>query len=190
MILIIDNHDSFTYNLYQDFCKIKFNVIVKKNNEITIKEIYKIAPSHIVISPGPGSPNKSGISIKTITEFSGKIPILGVCLGHQAIACAFNGKIKKSNKIMHGKTSKIYHKNKGIFRQIKNPFIATRYHSLVIDYYAFPRNELEITAWTQNKEIMGIKHKKFLTEGIQFHPESFLTKEGIKILKNFLKNKY
>lgn len=185
MLLIIDNYDSFTYNLYQNFFKLGINVLVKKNNKINISEIKKISPSYLVISPGPGSPDKSGISIKAILKFYKKIPILGVCLGHQAIAQAFGGNIIKAKKIMHGKESNIYHNNDGIFNKIKNPFKAIRYNSLLIDEKNLPY-EIKITAWTKKNEIMGIRHKKYPTEGVQFHPESILTKEGNKILENFL----
>lgn len=188
MLLIIDNYDSFTYNLYQIFFKLGINVVVKKNNKINILEIKKMSPTHLVISPGPGNPDKSGISIKTILEFYKKIPILGVCLGHQAIAQAFGGKITQAKKIIHGKKSTIYHKKKNIFEKIKNPFKAIRYNSLLINKKTLPKN-IKITAWTKEKEIMGIKHKKYPTVGVQFHPESILTKEGNKILKNFLKLK-
>lgn len=185
MLLIIDNNDSFTYNLYQYFRQLGSKVIVK-NNRIKISEINSLSPKYLVISPGPGSPEKAGISIKAILKFMGKIPILGVCLGHQAIAKAFGGVIIKSKIIMHGKISKIYHKKKGIFFNLKSPFKATRYHSLLVNNKKLP-NIFEITAWTSNNEIMGIKHKKLPIEGIQFHPESILTEYGFKMLKNFLK---
>lgn len=185
MLLLIDNYDSFTYNLYQSFLKLGIDVTVKKNDKVKISEIKKISPSHLVISPGPGTPDESGISIKSILKFYRTIPILGVCLGHQAIAQAFGGNIIRAKTIMHGKKSIIYHKKKGIFKNIKNPFLAIRYNSLLINKKTLPK-KIKITAWTKEKEIMGIKHKNFPTEGVQFHPESILTKEGEKILKNFL----
>jgi len=185
MLLMIDNYDSFTYNLVQYLAEIGQEVKVVRNDKISIKEINKLNPQYIVISPGPCTPNEAGISLELIEAFKGKIPILGVCLGHQSIGQAFGGKIVHAQTIMHGKTSKISHNNKGVFRGIKNPFIATRYHSLVIEKQTLP-NCFDITAWTDDNEIMGIKHKELAIEGVQFHPESILSEHGHDLLKNFL----
>lgn len=186
LILVIDNYDSFTYNLVQYLEELKAKTVVYRNDKITIELAEKISPDKILISPGPCTPKEAGISIDIIKHFAGKIPILGVCLGHQAIAEAFNGKVVKADKLMHGKTSKIYHDNKTIFKDLKNPFDATRYHSLIVEKKSLP-NCFEISAWTKDNEIMGIRHKKFKIEGVQFHPESILTYEGKKLLENFLK---
>lgn len=185
MLLMIDNYDSFTYNLVQYLAEIGQEVEVVRNDKISIEEINKLNPRYIVISPGPCTPNEAGISLELIEAFKGKIPILGVCLGHQSIGQAFGGKIIHAQTIMHGKTSKISHNNKGVFRGIKNPFIATRYHSLVIEKQTLP-NCFDITAWTDDNEIMGIKHKELAIEGVQFHPESILSEHGHDLLKNFL----
>lgn len=185
MLLMIDNYDSFTYNLVQYLAEIGQEVKVVRNDKISIEEINKLNPQYIVISPGPCTPNEAGISLELIESFKGKIPILGVCLGHQSIGQAFGGKIVHAQTIMHGKTSKISHNNKGVFRGIKNPFIATRYHSLVIEKQTLP-NCFDITAWTDDNEIMGIKHKELAIEGVQFHPESILSEHGHDLLKNFL----
>ena len=185
MLLMIDNYDSFTYNLVQYLAEIGQEVKVFRNDKISVEEINKLNPQYIVISPGPCTPNEAGISLELIEAFKGKIPILGVCLGHQSIGQAFGGKIIHAQTIMHGKTSKISHNNKGVFRGIKNPFIATRYHSLVIDRESLP-NCFDITAWTNDDEIMGIKHKELAIEGVQFHPESILSEHGHDLLKNFL----
>jgi anthranilate synthase/aminodeoxychorismate synthase-like glutamine amidotransferase len=185
MILIIDNYDSFTYNLYQYIGEISPNLIVYRNDQISIEEIEKLNPERIIISPGPCTPREAGISIDVIKHFAGKIPILGVCLGHQAIGSAFGGRIIRSPEIMHGKTSLIYHDGKTIFKGLANPFEATRYHSLIIEKESLP-DCLTVTAWTSNGIIMGIRHKKFTIEGVQFHPESILTKVGKDLLKNFL----
>ena len=185
MLLMIDNYDSFTYNLVQYLAEIGQEVEVVRNDKISIEEINKLNPRYIVISPGPCTPNEAGISLELIEAFKGKIPILGVCLGHQSIGQAFGGKIIHAQTIMHGKTSKIYHNNKGVFRGIKNPFIATRYHSLVVEKQTLP-NCFDITAWTDDNEIMGIKHKELAIEGVQFHPESILSEYGHDLLKNFL----
>ena len=185
MILIIDNYDSFTYNLVQYLGELGADLKIYRNDKITIEQIKKMRPEKIVISPGPGRPEDAGISVALIKEFSGKIPILGVCLGHQAIGYAYGGKIIQAKELMHGKTSQIHHNHEGIFQSIDDPFEATRYHSLVID----PKNVpdcLQITAWTNDKEIMGVQHKDHALYGVQFHPESILTKAGMKILKNFL----
>ena len=185
MLLMIDNYDSFTYNLVQYLAEIGQEVEVVRNDKISIKEIKKLNPQYIVISPGPCTPNEAGISLDLIESFKGKIPILGVCLGHQSIGQAFGGKIIHAQTIMHGKTSKISHNDLGVFSGIKNPFTATRYHSLVIDRKSLP-DCFDITAWTDDNEIMGIKHKELAIEGVQFHPESILSEYGHDLLKNFL----
>lgn len=185
MILLIDNYDSFVYNLYQYIGEFGAKVVVYRNDKISIQKIKKISPEKIIISPGPGRPENAGISCKIIEEFADKIPILGVCLGHQCIGYVFGGKIIKAKNLMHGKTSLIYHTGKNIFKNLKNPFIATRYHSLVIDEKSLP-SVLEIHAKSDDGEIMGIKHRKFKVYGVQFHPESILTEEGKKLLENFL----
>ena len=192
MLLMIDNYDSFTYNLVQYFGELEQDVKVFRNDKITIDHIKDLSPSHIVISPGPCTPNEAGISIDVINNFKKEIPILGVCLGHQSIGQAFGGKIVHAKNIMHGKTSSIYHTGTDVFKDFENPFTATRYHSLVIEKDTLP-NCFEITAWTKNKdgevsEIMGIKHKDFLISGVQFHPESILTAYGHELLGNFLSN--
>lgn len=188
MILMIDNYDSFTYNLVQYLGELGQEVKVFRNDALTIKDIKKLNPDKIVISPGPGRPEDAGITCDVIREFAGKIPILGVCLGHQAIGYVFGGKIVGAKKLMHGKTSKIYHNKKDIFKNIPNPFLATRYHSLLVDKKTLPAC-LEITASTKEHEIMGLKHKEFSLRGVQFHPESILTKSGKQILDNFIKIK-
>ena len=185
MILVIDNYDSFTYNLVQYLGELGSKLIVFRNDEITMGKIKKLKPKKIIISPGPGTPKDAGISKLLIKTFSGKIPILGVCLGHQCIAEVFGGKVVGAKRIMHGKTSLVYHNKKDIFKGIKSPFEATRYHSLLVERKSFPK-VLEVTAKTKQKEIMALKHKKHKTRGVQFHPESILTKEGKKLLKNFL----
>ncbi|MCX7793511.1 MAG: aminodeoxychorismate/anthranilate synthase component II [Thermodesulfovibrionales bacterium] len=188
MLLMIDNYDSFTYNLVQYFGELGEDVIVFRNDRITLPEIEKINPDRIVISPGPCSPKEAGISVDVIKRFKGKIPILGVCLGHQAIGAAFGGRIVRAKNLMHGKTSMIFHDGRTIFEGIPSPFEATRYHSLVIERESLPE-ELIISAWTEDGEIMGVRHRKFVIEGVQFHPESILTRYGHEILKNFLKLK-
>ena len=190
MLLMIDNYDSFTYNLVQYFGELQADVQVYRNDKITIAEIEKLKPNQLVISPGPCTPNEAGVSLEAIKHFAGKIPILGVCLGHQSIGQAFGGKIVHANAIMHGKTSMIHHKGEGVFKGIESPFEATRYHSLVIEKQSMPEC-LEITAWTENDkgkldEIMGVRHKELEVEGVQFHPESILTQHGHAMLKNFL----
>ena len=186
MILMIDNFDSFTYNLVQYFEVLGEEVLVYRNNALSIEEIEKLSPDYIVISPGPCTPREAGISVEVIKVFCGKIPILGVCLGHQSIAYAFGGKIVSARRLMHGKTSQIFHDGKTIFKGLPNPFEATRYHSLAVDEKSLP-GEFEVSARAEDGEIMGIRHRKFVLEGVQFHPESILTKEGMKLLKNFLK---
>ena|SRR3990172_1449631 len=193
MLLMIDNYDSFTYNLVQYLGELGADVQVFRNDQITISDIEQMAPSHIVISPGPCTPNEAGISVAAIRQFAAKIPILGVCLGHQSIGQAFGGKIVHAGKIMHGKTSMIHHKNLGVFSGLADPFEATRYHSLIIEKDTVP-DCLEITAWTNNDrgesdEIMGVRHRELPVEGVQFHPESILTQYGHALLKNFLQYK-
>ena len=190
MILMIDNYDSFTYNIVQYLGELGANVKVVRNDMISIDDITKMNPEKIVISPGPCTPNEAGISIETINKFSGEIPILGICLGHQSIGQAFGGKIIQAKEIMHGKTSKIIHQNDNIFSEINNPFVATRYHSLVIEKKSIP-DCLEIIAWTKDEEdeideIMAVKHKEKKVYGVQFHPESIASEFGHKLLDNFL----
>ena len=190
MLLMLDNYDSFTYNLVQYFGELGADVHVHRNDKITLEEIEALNPDKIVISPGPCTPNEAGISLDVIKHFSGKKPILGVCLGHQSIGQAFGGDIVHAGEIMHGKTSLIYHNNSSVFKGLSNPFKATRYHSLVIDKKSIP-DCFEITAWTQTAngeldEIMGIQHKTLPIEGVQFHPESIMTEHGHDLLKNFL----
>ena len=186
MILMLDNYDSFTYNLVQYFGELNAEMKVFRNDALTVSQLEHMKPEKIVISPGPGRPEDAGISVEIIQKLAGKIPILGVCLGHQAIGYAYGGKIIHARTLMHGKTSKITHDNREIFKGIENPFEATRYHSLVIDPSTLP-GELEVTATTlDDKEIMGVRHKTFPLWGVQFHPESILTKEGMNILRNFL----
>ncbi|MDD2689169.1 MAG: aminodeoxychorismate/anthranilate synthase component II [Candidatus Omnitrophica bacterium] len=186
MILMIDNYDSFTYNLVQYLGEMGKKIAVFRNDKISIAGIKRLRPERIVISPGPGRPEDAGISCRTIREFADKIPILGVCLGHQCIGYVYGGKIVNAKKLMHGKTSRIYHYKEGIFKNIPNPFEATRYHSLIVQRKTLPK-VLRITAWTKEGEIMGLKHKKYPLWGVQFHPESVLTKSGKAILSNFLK---
>ncbi len=186
MILVIDNYDSFTYNLVQYLGELGETLKVYRNDKISLAQIKKMAPDRIVISPGPGRPENAGISCRVIKEFLGKVPILGVCLGHQCLGYVCGGKIIRAARLMHGKTSMIHHNRKGIFKGIKNPFEATRYHSLIVSNRNLPA-QLEIIAWTKQKEIMGLKHKHFPAWGLQFHPESILTKLGKDILGNFVK---
>lgn len=192
MILMIDNYDSFTYNVVQYLGELKADVKVVRNDEITVDEIADLAPEKIVISPGPCTPNEAGISVATIERFAGEVPILGICLGHQSIGQAFGGKVVRARAVMHGKTSPIYHNNSGVFRGLPNPFEATRYHSLVVERESLP-DCLEVTAWTQTEdgeidEIMGFRHRELAVEGVQFHPESILTENGHDMLDNFLKS--
>ncbi|MBI5025285.1 MAG: aminodeoxychorismate/anthranilate synthase component II [Nitrospirae bacterium] len=186
MLLVIDNYDSFTYNLVQYLGELGEDIRVFRNDKITIAEIEDVRPENIVISPGPYTPNEAGISIEVIRHFAGKIPILGVCLGHQAIGAAFGGDIINAPRLMHGKTSMIHHDGRTIFNNLPNPFEATRYHSLVIKKETLP-DCLDITAWTEEGEIMGVRHKEHIIEGVQFHPESILTRVGKDLLRNFLK---
>lgn len=185
MLLMIDNYDSFTYNLVQYFAELSEEVEVFRNDEITLERIKQLHPERIVISPGPCTPNEAGISLSLIREIGGQVPMLGVCLGHQTIGQAFGGRIIHAEQIMHGKTSPIFHSDRGVFRGLPNPFIATRYHSLVIERESLP-GCLEITAWTKDGEIMGVRHKSLPIEGVQFHPESILSEQGHQLLKNFL----
>src|SRR5687768_17120012 len=186
MLLMIDNYDSFTYNLVQYLGELGQNVQVYRNDEIDLNKIAALKPEKIVISPGPCTPNEAGISLALIKEFAGKIPLLGVCLGHQSIGQAFGGHIIKAKTLMHGKTSLIHHTNSGVFKDLPNPYTATRYHSLVIERETIP-DCLEITAWTEDGEIMGVRHKTLEIEVVQFHPESILTEHGHDLLNNFLK---
>jgi anthranilate synthase component 2 len=186
MLLMIDNYDSFTYNLVQYLGELGQNVEVYRNDEIDLVKAAELKPRYIVISPGPCTPNEAGISVPLINEFSGKIPILGICLGHQSIGQAFGGNIIHAKQLMHGKTSLIHHNNVGVFKNLPNPYTATRYHSLVIERETIP-DCLEITAWTEDGEIMGVRHKTLAVEGVQFHPESILTEHGHELLDNFLK---
>jgi anthranilate synthase/aminodeoxychorismate synthase-like glutamine amidotransferase len=185
MILLIDNYDSFTYNLYQYLCELGAEVEVARNDKITIEEIDQMAPEKIVISPGPGTPRDAGVSIATVKHFAGKIPILGVCLGEQAIGEAFGGVVEGADEIVHGKTSMIHHDGKGVFAGLPNPFEAIRYHSLAIRPDSVPE-ELEVSATSDSGVIMGVRHRRYAVEGVQFHPESILTAEGKHLLKNFL----
>ncbi len=192
MLLMIDNYDSFTYNLVQYFGELGVDVRVFRNDEIGVADIEALAPEQIVISPGPCTPKQAGISVETITTFAGRVPILGVCLGHQSIGEAFGGHIVHARQVMHGKTSAVYHADTGVFSGLDNPYRATRYHSLVIDRESLPEC-LEITAWTRDQqdgmdEIMGIRHRQLAVQGVQFHPESILTEHGHALLKNFLDN--
>lgn len=190
MLLMIDNYDSFTYNVVQYFGELGVDVQVFRNDSISIDEIEKLAPQQLVISPGPCTPNEAGISMGAISHFAGKIPILGICLGHQSIGQVFGGSIIRAGTVMHGKLSSIHHDRKGVFQNLQAPFSATRYHSLVIKKDSVP-DCLEVTAWTvdeegNQEEIMGVRHKEFAVEGVQFHPESILSEHGHKLLKNFL----
>lgn len=190
MLLMIDNYDSFTYNLVQYFGELGQEVLVHRNDQISLEQITTLAPDYLVISPGPCTPNEAGVSIEAIKHFAGKLPILGVCLGHQAIGQAFGGKIIRAKQAMHGKTSPVYHHDLGVFKNLPNPVETTRYHSLVIEQASLP-DCLEVTAWTQNDadefdEIMGVRHRTLPIEGVQFHPESILTEKGHQMLQNFL----
>lgn len=189
-LVMIDNYDSFTYNLVQYFGELGADVTVVRNDQVSVADIEALAPDKIVVSPGPCTPKEAGISVEAILAFAGKIPLLGVCLGHQSIGYAFGGNIIHAKSIMHGKTSLVYHQNTSVFKGLNNPFTATRYHSLVIEQSTLP-DCLEVTAWTQNEageidEIMGVRHKTLAIEGVQFHPESILTEHGHDMLRNFL----
>ena len=186
MLLMIDNYDSFTYNLVQYLGELGEEVKTFRNDAISIDDIYALAPDRIMVSPGPCTPNEAGISLQVIDEFAGKLPLMGVCLGHQTIGQAFGGNIAHAKSIMHGKTSMVTHTDKGVFQGLPSPFQVTRYHSLVIEKDSLP-DCLEVTAWTDDGEIMGVRHKELLVEGVQFHPESILTEHGHALLENFLK---
>ncbi|MBD3642104.1 MAG: aminodeoxychorismate/anthranilate synthase component II [Marinobacter sp.] len=191
MLLMIDNYDSFTYNVVQYLAELGADVQVYRNDEITIEQIEALKPERLVISPGPCTPNEAGISMEAIRHFAGKLPILGICLGHQAIGQVYGADIIRAGRVMHGKVSPVYHKDIGVFRGLSNPLQATRYHSLVIDQNTLP-DCLEVTAWTRNddgsiEEIMGVRHKTLPIEGVQFHPESIMTEQGHELLRNFLR---
>lgn len=191
MLLMIDNYDSFTYNIVQYLGELKADVKVVRNDEVSIDDVRAMKPERIVVSPGPCTPNEAGISMEVIKTFAGELPILGICLGHQSLGQVFGGKVVRARQVMHGKTSPIYHADKGVFSGLKNPLVATRYHSLVVEKDSLP-DCLEITAWTQTEagevdEIMGLRHKTLDVEGVQFHPESILSEEGHAMLANFLK---
>ncbi len=185
MIVVIDNYDSFTYNLVQYLGEIGHEIVVRRNDEIDLDGIEALQPDHILISPGPCTPNEAGISLAILNHFKGRIPIFGVCLGHQAIGQAFGGDVVRAERLMHGKTSRIFHDGKTIFAGLPNPFTATRYHSLLVKRETLPE-ELEISAETEEGEIMGLRHKQYAIEGVQFHPESIITEHGMDILRNFL----
>ena len=190
MLLLIDNYDSFTWNLYQYFCEAGADVLVKRNDELTLEQISALRPERLVISPGPCTPNEAGISLAAIREFAGKIPVLGVCLGHQAIAQAFGARVVRAREVMHGKTSLVKHNNSGVFTDLNNPLRVTRYHSLIVEAASLP-DDFDVTAWTlrdgQPDEIMGLRHRYLPLEGVQFHPESILSEQGHRLLENFLK---
>jgi para-aminobenzoate synthetase component 2 len=191
MLLLIDNYDSFTYNLYQYFCELGAEVLVKRNDELQLADIERLAPQRLVISPGPCTPNEAGISLAAIQHFTGKLPILGVCLGHQALGQAFGAKVVRAREVMHGKTSAIRHLDSGVFRGLNNPLTVTRYHSLVLEAATLP-DCFEVTAWSERDvvrdDIMGIRHRQLALEGVQFHPESILSEQGHQLLDNFLKS--
>ena len=186
MIFLLDNYDSFTYNLAQYLGELGEKVVVRRNDQVTLAEIERLRPERIVISPGPGTPDAAGITLELIGRFAGRVPLLGVCLGHQAIGQAFGGKVVAAPTLMHGKTSVIQHDKRGVFRGLPQRFAATRYHSLVVSPQKFPKKELEISARTPEGVIMGLRHRRHRIEGVQFHPESILTGEGKRLLKNFL----
>jgi anthranilate synthase/aminodeoxychorismate synthase-like glutamine amidotransferase len=185
MLLLIDNYDSFTYNLFQYLSELGQEVKVVRNNEVTVAEIERMKPERIVVSPGPSTPQNAGISNEVIRHFGGKVPVLGVCLGHQCIGHTYGGIVTQAKRIMHGKSSLIYHSNRGVFAGLPSPFSAIRYHSLAIQREHFP-DCLEVTAWTDDGEIMGVRHRQYAVEGVQFHPESFMTEHGKEILRNFV----
>ena len=187
MLLVIDNYDSFTYNLVQYFGELGADMLVKRNDEITLDEIAALKPERVCISPGPCTPNEAGISCDVIRKFGPSTPLLGVCLGHQSIGQVFGGEVVRAGRLMHGKTSPILHNHQGVFAGLPSPFEATRYHSLLVKRDTFPA-ALEITAWTAEDEIMGLRHREYPIQGVQFHPESILTLEGKKLLKNFLES--
>ncbi len=190
MILLIDNYDSFTYNIVQKIGELRagYEVSVVRNDAATLDELISWNPSHLIVSPGPCTPDEGGVSMDAIKSFAGKIPILGVCLGHQCIGQAFGGKVVRAGRLMHGKTSPIHHDSKGVYDDMPNPFTATRYHSLVVEQASLPKDFI-VSAWTDRKELMGIRHKSMPIEGVQYHPESFLTEEGGKLIANFLRQR-
>lgn len=193
MLLIIDNYDSFTYNLYQYFCELGEEVVVKRNDELSLDAIERLSPQHLVISPGPCTPNEAGISLEAIRHFAGQLPILGVCLGHQALGQAFGAQVVRAREVMHGKTSPIRHRDVGVFSGLAQPLTVTRYHSLIVESASLP-DCFDITAWTEDSagemdEIMGIRHRSLPLEGVQFHPESILSQQGHLLLRNFLQRK-
>ena len=185
MLLMIDNYDSFTFNLVQYFGELGAEVKVIRNDELSVPQIEALAPSHVVLSPGPCTPNEAGVTLETIEQLAGRVPILGVCLGHQAIGQAFGGKVVRAKQVMHGKVSRVRHDGLGVFKQIENPFVATRYHSLVVERDSLP-DCLEVTAQSEDGEIMGLRHRALSVEGVQFHPEALLTDHGHRRLKNFI----
>ncbi|NQY90939.1 MAG: aminodeoxychorismate/anthranilate synthase component II [Deltaproteobacteria bacterium] len=185
MLVMVDNYDSFTWNLVQYLGELGADVVVHRNDEVTPEEIEKAGPVGVVVSPGPCTPREAGISVEVVRRFAGKLPVLGVCLGHQCIASAFGGKVVRADRLMHGKTSPVEHDGQGVFSGLPQGFIATRYHSLIVERESLPA-ELEVSAWTAEGEIMGIRHKQLQVEGVQFHPESILTSEGKALLGNFL----
>ncbi len=191
MVFVLDNYDSFTYNLVQYLGELGAKVEVRRNNEVTVEEIVAMQPERIVVSPGPCTPHEDGISIELIRHFAGKVPLLGVCLGHQAIGAAFGGQVVRAKNLMHGKTSQVEHDGKTIFRALSSPMTATRYHSLIVSEDGLP-SDLEVSAWTHDRDgtrvIMGLRHRKFAVEGVQFHPESVLTDDGKKLVANFLRS--
>lgn len=187
MILMIDNYDSFTFNLVQFLGELGQELVVKRNDEVTISDIEQMKPDFLMISPGPCSPNEAGVSMNVIKHFAGRIPIFGVCLGHQSIAQVFGGDVVRAERLMHGKTSPMYHDGKTIFSEIPNPFTATRYHSLIVKKETLPEC-LEVTSWTEEGEIMGLRHKTLPIEGVQFHPESIMTSHGKELLQNFIRS--
>jgi anthranilate synthase component 2 len=189
MLLLIDNYDSFTYNLYQYLCELGEEITVVRNDRMSLEEMEKLAPERIVISPGPGAPEQAGISNEVIRRFGGRLPILGVCLGHQCLGYAYGGRVGRAGEIKHGKTSLIHHDGKGVFSGLANPFPAVRYHSLAVMREGLP-DCLEISAWTDNNIIMGLRHREYPVEGVQFHPESIATKAGKDLLRNFLRMPY
>ena len=190
MVFVLDNYDSFTYNLVQYLGELGANVVVRRNDQVTVDEVEALQPERIVISPGPCTPHEAGISMDLFRHFTGKLPILGVCLGHQALGAAFGGKVVRAPHLMHGKTSQVTHDGKTVFKDLKSPFTATRYHSLIVEEKGLPQ-DLEVSAWTTESDgsrtIMGLRHKKYPVEGVQFHPESVLTSEGKRLVANFLK---
>ena len=185
MILMIDNYDSFTYNLVQYFGELGEELLVKRNDELTMEDIESLKPEMIVVSPGPCTPNDAGVSLEVITHFAGKIPIFGVCLGHQSIGQAFGGNVIRAERLMHGKTSPVHHNGKGVNADMPNPFTATRYHSLIVEKESLP-DCLEVTSWTAEGEIMGLRHRDYAVEGVQYHPESIMTEAGKQLLRNFI----